>query len=142
MVVALAALFWLPQAPGCRGPLPWPPIVDPDNPPAPQPPADIKGTYVVRVYGTETDQQPTWLVALLNDDAFWYDWFQAEGVSLHTFDPDNPQAASFLRAADSQGIKPPFLLHAQPGGIVRGVLPLREGTTAEVLGAWLKGTKR
>ncbi len=114
--------------------------VDDDPKPQPQPEPsdkpDAKDTYIVRVFETETESNPAWLVKQIQNDQFWLKWLKDQGIALHTRDPmfgdkPNPQAESFVRAAKERGIDPPFWLHASVGGTVLSVTPFSENTSDE-----------
>lgn len=120
-----------------------------DNPPKPDDdkrqvePDDKKGsakydltkTFLVRVY--ETADMPPWLVVNIRNDLFWKDFVAEKFGSIDkilTFDPkqgaiDNPEAASYIAAAEKRGFKPPFWLHATDSGdlIQAGVMSESEG---------------
>jgi len=92
----------------------------------------LADTYLVRVYETETQNMPASMVKMLNDDAFWIEWFNNQKMRYFTFDPtSNPeQAVSFISAAKKRNISPPFYMHVRKGGAVLSVAPIKADTTS------------
>lgn len=101
-----------------------------DNPTVSTP---LSETYVVRVYETEVDKQPPWLIKLLNN-RFWNEWLiEDKGSRYVTFDPDNDQSKSFIAAGEKLGKSMPFIIHAKDGGQVIQIIELREGVSTETI---------
>lgn len=103
-------------------------------------PVDLENSYLVKVYETEADEVPVWMVNILDDDAFWLDWLQENKMRMFHFDPDsNPeQAESFLTAAADKGVDPPFVMHAK-GGKVLKVIPFEEDLTTDKIKTIISG---
>lgn len=115
-------------------------IVDPiDNDEAVQ----LKDSYIVRVYESEAEETPTWMIKLLDADSFWFDWLNEQGMQYATIDPgsDKEKATTFLAAAKKRGIEPPFFLHAAKGGNVLSVTPFTESLTIDEYKSILKKGK-
>lgn len=95
---------------------------------------ELKGSYLVRVYETEADQQKPWMVKFFDDDSFWFDWVESKEMRIFTFDPgSNPeQSESFVVAARSRGIREPFVIHAS-GGKVLSVTAIEQSLTTDKL---------
>lgn len=93
---------------------------DPSPIPSPNDKVVLADTYIVRMYETESDKMPVWLVKLMDEDAFWNKWIPEQGMSYYTIDPtSNPKdAESFLEAAKKRNISPPCWLHCKKGGVV------------------------
>lgn len=128
LVIVIVAIGWFLMNYG-NLPSPGPsPVID-DNQPSQI--TALSDTYVVRVYETEVDKQPPWLIKLLNN-RFWNEWLINDmGSKYVTFDPDNDQSASFLDAGRQLGKTIPFLIHARNGGEVIQIIELREGMTVD-----------
>lgn len=91
---------------------------------------EAKDTYIVRVYETQADQAPVWLIKQIQNDKFWHGWVKSDkGMALETVDPDNEQAKSFVAAAKKRGVDPPFWMHGHEGTVL-SVTPFSE-TLAE-----------
>jgi len=91
---------------------------------------DIKGSYLVRVYETEADQQKPWMVKVLDTDSFWIGWINSKGMCYYTFDVDSNQgqAKSFIEAAVKNNVGVPFILHGKDG-VMLSVVPFDENAT-------------
>lgn len=111
-------------------------IVEPDDPapkPEPSDKLEAKDSFIARVYETEADKAPAWLVNQIQNDKFWHSWVKAEkGITLETADKDLAAAKTFVEAAKKRGIDPPFWIHGVTGkGIVLSVTPFSESLTEE-----------
>ena len=91
---------------------------------------DIKGSYLVRVYETEADQQKPWMVKVLDTDGFWVGWINSKGMCYYTFDVNSNQgqAKSFIGAAAENNVSVPFILHGKDG-VMLSVIPFDQDAT-------------
>jgi len=95
---------------------------------------DIKGSYLIRVYETEADQQKPWMVKVLDTDSFWIDWLNSKGMCYYTFDVNSnrEQAKSFIEAAEQHSLDPPFILHGKDGVMLSVIAFDKDATVANI----------
>jgi len=94
---------------------------------------DLKDSYIVRLYETEADKQPVWLVQLLDNDSFWIDWISSQEMRYFTLDPGSQvdQSQSFMEVAKKRNLKLPLWMHVAKGGKVISAKAFEESTTVE-----------
>ncbi len=137
-IIGFLLFMFFPQFKDAVNPQPNPkpsPVnpVDPVNPVNPVNPVSLEGTYIVRLYETEADKMPTWLVKLLDNDSFWFDELAKLGVDYYTIDPSsNPKdAESFMQAANKRNVSPPCWIHCKKGGIVLSATAFKQSDTVD-----------
>ncbi len=113
---------------------PTPIVIDEDNPPVDTDKVEFEGSYIVRVYQTETGKQTVPMIKLLDNDAFWMDWLKEKGVKFFTYDPDNiAQSETFIKAAKANDVNVPFIMWCKGAGKVIDVYPWDDDLTAKSL---------
>lgn len=151
LVIVLAVLFygynqgWFDKKPVDPRPNDDIVIVDPDEINVPPKPTDDekKGqyaadeTYIIRIYESK-DSNRDWLYGgeQIGNQKFWLGELAERGIRLETFDPvdddgkPNPQAITYVEAAEKRNIKPPFWLHAHDRTVL-SLTPFSEDVTVD-----------